>query len=695
MTKLKSIILILFAGLSLVAFSQSDSSLRSQIQLLDGYGNVIKLWNLYKDSAAMMDKATRLKAEVSLYYYLNRPDDMIRCVDSLLTLYPEACTEDDKFAFSCAKAEILIERGYYKDLHAWWNLLSNDEVFCRKMEEKGGFPCTIESIKGLSNVSDFRMEFPDTTCTVPVSYTYPLVLSVDVDGTELSETIFDTGAPFTFLTIEAARKCGVKLIGDTIPVQSMFGMSKATTGLVKTLRVGNITFHNTAVHVSLLENDPIFTGHDAILGMKELREVANLEFSLGNLTIRKRGEKRALDPNICFSEGGQLYLPLKERVYLLDTGGQVNFSNTTDSASTTVLDVCGYPVQFRNTCTANPDSLKSALLGFPFFQGFETCTLDLEQMRFSGENYRQRSSYSDYINSNNLFGLDAELEWLEKTSDEMGRWLTRAYWGIGKNDYDGTILYTDSLLNKYQEELGGGVFFVLNLRAASLAYLGYYKEAGELMKICAQAMPDMEGSYNKCVALEPFGAQQLEWKKEQVVLKAVRDDRGFSVPGKIGENSCKLHFAPDKGVSTVSKAEAVKLGMQVIEFDDPGVRGGKVSMAIAPELALGDLVIRNAQFEIRDEEGVVLGNNVLRLLPQFAIQNNDIELYRHSQQHEAVKEIPLLLSNYIFCFRESEKSGKGYSIGAPVPYAQEISLQDLCKPGVKVIFDLEHMKLGM
>lgn len=72
MTKLKSIILILFAGLSLVAFSQSDSSLRSQIQLLDGYGNVIKLWNLYKDSAAMMDKATRLKAEVSLYYYLNR-----------------------------------------------------------------------------------------------------------------------------------------------------------------------------------------------------------------------------------------------------------------------------------------------------------------------------------------------------------------------------------------------------------------------------------------------------------------------------------------------------------------------------------------------------------------------------------------------------------------------------------------------
>lgn len=695
MTRLKSIILILLASLSLAAFSQTDSSLRSQIQLLDGYGNAVKLWNLYKDSVAVMDEATRLKTEISLYYYLNRADDMIRSVDSLLTSYPEACTEDDKFAYSCAKVEKLFEKGRYKDLYAWWDQLSGDEAFCRKMEEKGSFPCTIESIKGLSGVPDFRMDFPDSACTVPVSCTYPLVLSVNVDGTGLSETIFDTGAPFTFLTIEAARKCGVKLIGDTIPVQSMFGVSKATTGLVKSLRLGNITFHNTAVHISLLENDPIFSGHDAILGMKELRGVADIEFSLGNLTIRKRGGKKALDPNICFSEAGQLYLPFGERLYLLDTGGQVSFSNTTDSALTKVMDVCGYPVRFSNTCTTNPDLLKSALLGFPFFQGFETCTLDLERMRFSGENYRQRSGYSDYINSNNLLGLDAELDWLEKTSDEMGRWLTRAYWGIVKNDYDCTIRYTDSLLNKYQQELGGGVLFVLNLRAASLAYLGYYKEAGELMNICVQAMPDMAGSYNKCVALEPFGAQQLDWKQEQVILNAVRDDSGFFIPARIGVKSCKLYFAPDKGVSTVSKAEAVKLGMQVIEFENPAARGGKEYMAIAPELTLGDLVIRNAQFEIRDEEGLVLGNNILRLLPQFTICNNRIELYRHPQQHKVTKEFPLLLSNYVFCFRESEKSGKGYSIGSPVPYAQEISLQDLCKPDVKVIFDLEHMKLGM
>ncbi len=693
MIRLKSILSIVFASLFASAFSQTDSSLPAEVQRLDGYGNAVELWELYKDSAAVMDEATRLRAGISLYYYLNRPDEMLRCVDSLLTLYPETCTENEILSCNYVKMEKLLEKGSYKELNAWWKQFSRDENLCRKMGETIGFPYRTEVIEGLADVPDFRMEFPGSECTVPVSCTYPLVLSVNVDGTELSETIFDTGAPNTFLTIEAARKCGVQLLGDTVAVQSMFGVSQATTGLVKTLRVGDITFYNTVVHVSLLENDPIFSGHDAILGVKELRNVSTVGFELGALRIKKGERKEMLNPNFSFSESGQLFLLSPERNYLLDTGGQSSFSNTTDSAPTKVMEVYGYPVHFQNTYTENPDSLRSALLGLPFFQGFETCVLDFERMRFSGENYRLRGSYSDYINSNNMLGLDTWIEWLDKTTDEMGRWLTHSYRGLLKNDYNATILYTDSLLNKYQQELGGSVFFVLNLRAAALAYMGFYKEAGELMKICLQAMPDMAGSYNKCIALEPFGAQQLDWKNENVVLEAAKGEKGFVIPARVTGGSYRICFAPDKAVSTISKAEAVKLNMNVIEFEDPLSRGGKTRMAIAPELILGDLVIRNAQFEISDEEGLVLGNSVLRLIPQFAILNNRIMLYQHPQQYEGAEELPLLLSNYVLCFRESEKSEKGYSIGAAVPYAEQITLQDVCKPDVKVVFDLERMKL--
>lgn len=79
-------------------------------------------------------------------------------------------------------------------------------------------------------------------------------------------------------------------MGDTISVNSMFGTSQATTGFVETLQLGNITFHNTVVHVSLVEKDPIFSGHDAILGIKELRRISKTEFEFGKLTFKKRSK---------------------------------------------------------------------------------------------------------------------------------------------------------------------------------------------------------------------------------------------------------------------------------------------------------------------------------------------------------------------------------------------------------------------
>ncbi|MCS2662390.1 MULTISPECIES: hypothetical protein [Bacteroides] len=61
-------------------------------------------------------------------------------------------------------------------------------------------------------------------------------------------------------------------IGDTISVNGMFGTSQATTGFVETLQLGNITFHNTVVHVSLVEKDPIFSGDDTIYRNKRTPE---------------------------------------------------------------------------------------------------------------------------------------------------------------------------------------------------------------------------------------------------------------------------------------------------------------------------------------------------------------------------------------------------------------------------------------
>ena len=123
-----------------------------------------------------------------------------------------------------------------------------------------------------------------------------------------------------------------------------------------------------------------------------------------------------------------------------------------------MIDVNGYPVQFFNTYTTIPAAQKSGLLGFPFFSGFKICTLDFDRMNFSGEGYRLRKSYSELMNSGDMIGLDIEYERISKTTDEMGKWLTNASLEMMKNKPESCIQYTDSLLGKYQQELGGDIY---------------------------------------------------------------------------------------------------------------------------------------------------------------------------------------------------------------------------------------------
>ena len=693
MIKLKLSILVWAIGLSMTAFSQTISSLRAKVLTLNDYPDALRLWELYNDSASVMDKATQLHAKVSLYYYFNRPDEMLQCVDSLLTLYPKECTTEQKLAYCYVKAEKLLEKGHYKKLNTWWKSLRKDKKLYREIEKQENFPCSEKAIQGLSDKDDFRMDFPESSSTVPTSYTYPLVLSVTINGTTLPATIFDTGAPYTFLTKETATKCNVQCMGDTIPVKSMFGTSQATTGFVKTLQLGSITFHNVTVHVSLLEKDPIFSGHDALLGLKELRGISALEFEFGKLTLKQKSLRSPLDPNMCFAETGCAFLFANGQNYLLDTGGEGSFSNTPDSVSTKVIDVNGYPVQFFNTYTTIPAAQKSGLLGFPFFSGFKICTLDFDRMNFSGEGYRLRKSYSELMNSGDMIGLDIEYERISKTTDEMGKWLTNASLEMMKNKPESCIQYTDSLLGKYQQELGGSIIYVLNLRAASLAYLGLYKEAGDLMKMCAQAVPDMINGYNKCMALTPFGAQQLSWEQPEVTLNTTFSEKGFLASAEINGNKNKLYFAPDQINSSISEADAGKLNMKIIEFEDHTTATGKKRMAIANELKLGNLLIKNVQFNLTEGNDIILGNSLLRLIPQFSIESQKLVLMQQVQSFTNAKQYPLLLINYTFCFRHPDYDTQKISIGNPTPYTRKITLQDLCKSSGKIVFDMKDMKL--
>ena len=125
--------------------------------------------------------------------------------------------------------------------------------------------------------------------------------------------------------------------------------------------------------------------------------------------------------------------------------------------------------------------------------------------------------------------------------------------------------------------------------------------------------------------------------------------------------------------------------MKIIEFEDHTTATGKKRMAIANELKLGNLLIKNVQFNLTEGNDIILGNSLLRLIPQFSIESQKLVLMQQVQSFTNAKQYPLLLINYTFCFRDPDDDTQKYSIGNPTPYTRKITLQDLCKSSGKIV----------
>ena len=106
---------------------------------------------------------------------------------------------------------------------------------------------------------------------------------------------------------------------------------------------------------------------------------------------------------------------------------------------------------------------------------------------------------------------------------------------------------------------------------------------------------------------------------------------------EINGNKNKLYFAPDQINSSISEADAGKLNMKIIEFEDHTTATGKKRMAIANELKLGNLLIKNVQFNLTEGNDIILGNSLLRLIPQFSIESQKLVLMQQVQSFTNAK----------------------------------------------------------
>lgn len=320
-------------------------------------------------------------------------------------------------------------------------------------------------------------------------------------------------------------------------------------------------------------------------------------------------------------------------------------------------------------------------------------------MTFSGKGYRTHPlHYSICINNGDFIRLDANRKWFEATTDEKGRWIICMFLEFLKERSEICIQYTDSLLTKYNKQLDqeGSKTTILNIRAAAFAAIGDYTSAIKVTKSFIETAPDLKGGLNKCIALEPIGKLKINWHSPESIFPATLNDNGLCVNAKINKTTSEVYFSPDKKECQISSKDATKYQMKIIEFEDDSMKNRKI--AIAEELILGNMTACNVQFFINDEvDNICLGNNLLRLIPQYSMGTNQITL--SSQTINSDKkgiEYPLLNIQNILCYyRPTNNDVESFAIGNTLPGMQTITLKELLEQNKKVIINIRDMHIQL
>lgn len=686
--------LLVFAGSLANAQNQTQTQLADRLTDLGNRDSFFDILKLYQDSAAHLEPMWRIYAQMCIANAFNRPDEYILYSDSLTAFYPP---NDFPSAYKCIKAKNLLVLGKYYEL----------ADYCLKPEENVSEEANPEFtwykyLAGkLKDTPDSSLDFAQGECSIATTKNFPIRLSLQINGTKVPDVIFDTGAPFTFLSYATAQKCKVRLLGDTLTVGSYYGNVSSTTGLIEELRVGDMILRHVNVKVAL-PGAPVYFQENDALGLQDLLQLSSIEYSPGKLTFRKTDTPRkALRPNMCLRNGVP-YLrnanDAQNKEFMLDTGCDINVLYDTVAIGSLqkhliLADSIPFEIQPRAEVTSHHCS---GVLGFPYTSDFDSCTFDLEEMSFTGKGFRQSlPPYSIRINNGDFAMLDANLKWYANRLGEMDNWILRTYLGITKNHPEECIAYTDSLLTKYEKELGPSILPIISARAAAFAYLGDFSAAIPLFNVCLPSMPDLRESTNKATALESVGKESFDWSTPTTSIPAKADNNGWSIAVQINRMPSTVYVNLAKEESEISPQEASNYHMKIVEYKADSLHTKKI--AIADEVTLGGVTARNLRFRVNENvQGISLGNNTLRQIPQFSISKKRITLYQEPVSIKNTAKYPLLLINYKWCYYLHQEAGlKKYSIGTPYPDCQPITINELLEQNKQVIFDTRNMNIEM
>jgi hypothetical protein len=322
---------------------RSQTSADLAISDLVNSGDYIRLNQRYEAARDSLLPFVATVSEAFIDYALNKPERGVGSMSRLIDDYARDLGESLP-GFIILYAEQLYLTGRYGEAADKMRSL---------LEQSGKLKAPYDSEESLASLSVLYRTYAALRQTPPMRVRRMPAHSADVKllanvpmakigwtmpatiGRTETQFVLDTGAPRCMMSDEIARKAGVRIVADSIPVSGSGGTGCRYTrlGVIDTLRIGPLECLN--VPVSIADKDGILPrsireaiGGDieAILGINLMRSMGIIEVAPGKGTISfpETGESASPYPNLMIvndSPSVEAYVGEQRLLINFDTGG--------------------------------------------------------------------------------------------------------------------------------------------------------------------------------------------------------------------------------------------------------------------------------------------------------------------------------------------------------------------------------------
>lgn len=247
-------------------------SARSRMLALADRDRAFELAAAYAPVRDSLDIFGRLRCDLTLASAFHRSDRLLACTDSLLALYADSLDAAELTFCLNARARTFIERGAWRELAAFAR-------HARRLEQPHAAPLRhyLRIGEAFSSLPMSRTERPASTCAVPVTYEWPLLVKAAVNSDAPRYFTLETGQPYTYLPEAEARHAGLTIVPDTIRLSSSAGMVAACPAFAERFVLGDIVFHNVLVY-AVVDTAQLHAPFSRVIGSNELLRIGKIRF---------------------------------------------------------------------------------------------------------------------------------------------------------------------------------------------------------------------------------------------------------------------------------------------------------------------------------------------------------------------------------------------------------------------------------